>query len=108
MANPYFGDFGDVWKHLALLEVLAREQPRQYWETHAGSASYPLTRSPERRYGVYHFLEHADRTPALRDSRYRQMLAQLPRAQGVPAVYPGSALQAMLELDTAADAFLFC
>jgi len=108
MANLYFGNFGDVWKHLALLEILARVQPRNYWETHAGSASYPLTRSPERSYGVYHFLEQADGHPLLRNSRYRRRLGQLPRADGFPSVYPGSGLLAMLELGTAAEHYLLC
>ena len=43
MTNPYFGDFGDVWKHLVLAEVLSLERPLAYWETHAGSARYALT-----------------------------------------------------------------
>jgi 23S rRNA A2030 N6-methylase RlmJ len=37
MANPHFGKLGDVWKHAALAEVLERERPRRYAETHAGS-----------------------------------------------------------------------
>lgn len=59
MANRRFGRVGDVWRHLPLLEVLALESPAEYWETHSGAALYPLTHSPGRDYGVYHFVKHA-------------------------------------------------
>lgn len=32
MANRHFGNIGDVWKHLALVEVLGRESPSWYAE----------------------------------------------------------------------------
>jgi hypothetical protein len=38
MANRHFGKIGAVWKHLALAEILAGENPRAYWESHAGCA----------------------------------------------------------------------
>jgi 23S rRNA A2030 N6-methylase RlmJ len=107
MANSYFGDFGDVWKHLGLMELLARVRPRYYWETHAGSAEYTLTPSPERAYGVYHFLATAERNAVLSSSRYYMGLKQLPQANGFPTLYLGSGLQAMLELGTTAE-YLFC
>ena len=44
--NTHFAELGDVWKHLPLAEILRINLPRQYWETHAGSASYALTESP--------------------------------------------------------------
>jgi len=108
MANPYFGDFGDVLKHLMLTELLSIERPRAYWETHAGSARYALTRSDARNYGVYHFLEHAGRWPVLRASRYHTLLDRLPHVDGSPGVYPGSALLAMLELGTEVQTYLLC
>lgn len=71
MANLHFARIGDVWKHGPLVEVLTTMRPEVYAETHAGSASYPLTPSPERSYGVYHLLQAAaaaldvDRSPYL-------------------------------------------
>jgi hypothetical protein len=37
--NNHFAELGDVWKHLPLAEILRINPPRQYCETHAGSAS---------------------------------------------------------------------
>src|SRR6516162_8570381 len=42
MANQHFGNIGDVWKHVVLAEVLEREPPAWYAETHAGSAAYAV------------------------------------------------------------------
>ena len=68
MVNVHYARIGDVWKHLPLAEVLAIERPCRYWESHAGSSSYPLTRSPERDYGVFLFLERAVRSSVLEGS----------------------------------------
>jgi 23S rRNA (adenine2030-N6)-methyltransferase len=68
MANVHYARIGDVWKHLPLAEILGIERPGRYWESHAGSSSYPLTRSPERDYGVFLFLERAVRSSALKGS----------------------------------------
>jgi 23S rRNA (adenine2030-N6)-methyltransferase len=68
MANVHYARIGDVWKHLPLAKVLAIERPARYWESHAGSASYPLTHFPEREYGVFLFLERAARTSVLEGS----------------------------------------
>ena len=105
--NRYFGNIGDVWKHLVLAELLALEPPKRYWETHAGSASYPLTHSPDRDYGVYRFLECGDRTPELAGSRYAAELGRLSAAGEAPSSYPGSALLAMRMLGHGAE-YLLC
>src|SRR5664279_2984608 len=105
--NRYFGNIGDVWKHLVLAELLALEPPKRYWETHAGSASYPLTHSPDRDYGVYRFLERGDSSPELAGSRYAAELGRLSGAGEAPSSYPGSALLAMQMLGPAA-AYLLC
>jgi hypothetical protein len=99
--NPYFGDLGDIWKHLPLAEILQLNPPRHYWETHAGSASYPLTTSPARQHGVLHFLEHAPGEPELQDSSYLRAL------QEDPDLYPGSPLLAMRALGKKAS-YIFC
>jgi 23S rRNA (adenine2030-N6)-methyltransferase len=104
MANHHFGKFGDVWKHLVLAEVLALERPSCYAETHAGSGSYAMVDDPERRFGVLHFLDVADATASLRNSRYRALLSQFGDAR---RIYPGSALMAMAELGVGTR-YLFC
>jgi hypothetical protein len=105
--NRYFGNIGDVWKHLVLAELLALESPRRYWETHAGSASYPLTHSPDRDYGVYRFLEQVGSVPELASSHYAAELERMSGGAEAPAEYPGSALLAMQMLGDKAD-YLLC
>jgi hypothetical protein len=107
MANHHFAKFGDVWKHLPLLEVLNTEPAASYWETHAGSADYPLTRTLSREYGVYTFMQVAHRSPALAKSVYCKRLEALPLVDGGPVKYPGSALFAMMQLGSESS-FLFC
>lgn len=88
MANTHFAEIGDVWKHLPLAEVLAIERPGRYWETHAGSALYPLTPSPQRDFGAYQLLAHANQAAALQRSTYVRLLRQLGSAD------PGEAIPA--------------
>jgi hypothetical protein len=99
MANTHFAEIGDVWKHLPLAEVLAIERPGRYWETHAGSALYPLTPSPRRDYGAYRLLAHANQAAALQRSTYVQPLE--PTAAGLSPVQlwaelAGQGVRAML------------
>jgi len=95
VANPHFGEIGDVWKHLPLGDLLDRLRPARYWETHAGSGTYRLDRSWEREYGVFTLLREAPRAPAINTSRYVGLVRTLPAgADGVPR-YPGSARLAM-------------
>lgn len=102
MANRHFGRIGDLWKHLPLAEILLLERPRRYWETHSGSASYPLTPSMERNYGVYYFWDHSRASPKLAACRYRQALAHSTFRIDRPSRYPGSAQIAMEILGAAA------
>jgi 23S rRNA (adenine2030-N6)-methyltransferase len=106
MANVHYAKIGDVWKHLPLAGVLAIERPGRYWESHAGSSSYPLTRSPERDYGVFLFLERAGSSSALKGSAYRRLLYLRERGRTSPT-YPGSPLIAMELLGDTAE-FVFC
>jgi 23S rRNA (adenine2030-N6)-methyltransferase len=107
MANVHYAKIGDVWKHLPLAEVLGIGRPgRYYWESHAGSSTYPLTRSPERDYGVFLFLERAGSSSALKGSAYRRLL-YLRESSRTPPTYPGSPLIAMELLGDAAE-FVFC
>ncbi|MBV8397341.1 MAG: hypothetical protein JOZ17_01210, partial [Acetobacteraceae bacterium] len=92
MANKNFGNIGDVWKHLVLAEVLEREPPAWYAETHAGSGAYAVVRSGGREYGFLRFLEVAPRFPVLARSRYRAIAASY--VESDRGLYPGSALLA--------------
>ena len=107
MANIYFGDIGDVWKHLSFTQVVAIEQPRHVWESHAGSALYALSRSYQRDFGVYYFREHAPTSVALADSPYARILRELAPA-GQLRVYPGSPFLAMRILTRSPADFVFC
>src|ERR1043166_1821473 len=93
MANRHFGNLADVWKHGVLLEVLSRQPPGRYAETHAGSADYPLVTTPEKEFGILRFLGVAPGVPVLARSAYLASVA--PFARATPPLYPGSALQAM-------------
>jgi 23S rRNA A2030 N6-methylase RlmJ len=101
--NPFFGRIGDVWKHLLLMEVVDSLRPIYYFESHAGSAFYPLTRSPDRDFGVYAFLDAAADSPPLANSRYHSLLRALPRDDaGEPSSCPGSSGLVMMVLGTSA------
>jgi 23S rRNA (adenine2030-N6)-methyltransferase len=107
MANRHFGKLSEVWKHGALSEILAEERPGCYAETHAGSADYPLTHSPERDYGIFRFLSRSSGDERLRSSAYRHVLDSLPRGEAQPARCPGSPLVALLILGAGADYIFF-
>ena len=107
MANTHFGNIGDVWKHLALAEVVATERPQHFWESHAGSALYPLSHSTERDFGVYYFREHASTSAILRESSYARILRELETGGGLH-VYPGSPFLAMHLLKRGPADFVFC
>jgi 23S rRNA (adenine2030-N6)-methyltransferase len=89
MANRHFGKLGDVWKHLILAEILQNNPPSQYWETHAGSAYYDLSRDSTRQHGVIQFIKRAGNFPQLSKCAYLKAL------QALPGKYPGSAALAM-------------
>jgi len=105
MANRHFGNIADVWKHAALAEVLEREPPRWYAETHAGSGAYAVVHDGERDFGILRFLKVAPRFPVLARSRYRAIAASY--VESDRGLYPGSALQAMTVLEDASSYLLF-
>lgn len=105
MANKHFGRIGDVWKHLPLAEILSIEQPRQYWETHAGSAYYKLTHSMERDYGVFSFYSLSKKSEVLSLTKYQQLLDSL-ISDDDDSRYPGSPLIALYY--SSSENFLFC
>jgi 23S rRNA A2030 N6-methylase RlmJ len=105
MANRHFGKIADVWKHGALAEVLEREPPGWYAETHAGSGAYAIVHDGEREFGILRFLEVAPRSAVLARSRYRAVTASY--ADSDRGLYPGSALLAMTVLGDASS-YLLC
>lgn len=105
MANLHFGKIADVWKHAALAEVLEREPPGRYAETHAGSGAYALVHDREREFGILRFMEIAPRFAVLGRSRYRAVAASY--VDGDRGLYPGSALLAMTMLGDASS-YLLC
>ncbi len=105
MANHHFGKFADVWKHMVLDEVLAHVKPARYAETHAGSAAYPMIHDAERDYGVLQFLDRASFSDTLAASAFHNVVSRF--VTGEPALYPGSALQAMTLLGDDC-AYLLC
>jgi 23S rRNA (adenine2030-N6)-methyltransferase len=107
MANRHFGKISEVWKHGVLAEVLDQDRPRRFAETHAGSADYPLTPSPERDYGIYGFMDRRAGDQTLRGSAYARLLDTLPQADGDPRRCPGSPLIAMKTLGALADHLYF-
>jgi 23S rRNA A2030 N6-methylase RlmJ len=86
---------------MPLAEILRLRPPRHYWETHAGSASYPLTETAARQHGVFHFLAQAATDPELAGCSYFQELNSL------PGLYPGSPMLAMRALRQEAS-YIFC
>jgi 23S rRNA A2030 N6-methylase RlmJ len=105
MANRHFGNIADVWKHAALVEVLERERPGWYAETHAGSGAYPVANDGERKFGILRFLEVAPLFPVLARSRYHAIAASY--VDSDRGLYPGSALLAMTVLGDASS-YLLC
>jgi 23S rRNA A2030 N6-methylase RlmJ len=106
MANHHFAKLGDVWKHLALCEILHLQRPTLYWESHAGSAIYEMTDDPERVFGALGFWERAQDSAVLARSRYLSQLRQLNQGDRL-RTYPGSSLLAMTELGDTAD-YVLC
>lgn len=90
MANHHFGNVGDVLKHLLLGEVLAGEQPRCYFETHAGSIEYSLADYDPGPGGVWDFQDAAKSNAELRASAYAKTLATIVGTPAHPGRYPGS------------------
>ena len=92
------GNFADLVKHAALLDLLGRMQtlgqPLSVFDTHAGRGLYDLTgeeaeRSGEARAGIGQLMQAVDLPPSLQP--LRQAVAKL-NGGGQAALYPGSPL----------------
>lgn len=69
----HFGKQPDVLKHLVLCEVLQIEKPQIYVETNSACAIYKMTHTSEQEYGIYHFLDEANKDATLKNSVYYQL-----------------------------------
>lgn len=107
MPYRHYGEIGDVWKHLPLCEILALVQPRVYVETNAAFASYALTATPARRYGVMTTYRRADRSPVIDGSAYLQLLRDFNERAPVPHTYLGSPGLAMHLLNCVCRRYVF-
>lgn len=110
MANRHYGNWGDVFKHLALAEILEMLQPHEYWESHAGAACNAwgeAGENVEREHGIRYFAAHYEQSAALRGSAYGRRLANITEA-GKLAFVPGSPWLAMKALGAEARRYLLC
>jgi 23S rRNA A2030 N6-methylase RlmJ len=113
MANAHFGNLADVFKHVALCEMLAAMRPAEYWESHAGAAYYVETSDvpAERQHGIHAFRALCGAQDALRQSAYGRTLDQFVKAaavQNLPAQWPGSPTLARMLLGNDVRRLLFC
>lgn len=99
----HYGKQADMLKHLGLCAVLSKEKPRVYVETNSACALYDMQHSAEQEYGIYHFLEEAERHPPLEQSIYYQLESQSMKAEQ----YIGSPGLAMNVLKDTADQYIF-
>lgn len=88
-AYTHYGKQADVFKHLVLGEVLHNEQPNVYIDTNSACAVYQLEHTPEKDYGIYHFLREATVDNKLRNSLYFKLESEAIRKScyyGSPAL----------------------
>ncbi len=74
VANTYAANFGDVVKHAVLCEVVVRERPPRYLESHGGRLVYDLSGLEPGPGGVWDFLEVASDHDDLNGSTYAELL----------------------------------
>lgn len=99
----HFGKQADVFKHLVLCEILQIEKPQMYVETNSASAIYRMSHTVEQQYGIYHFLEKANKEKFLRNSIYYK-LESIEMEKGN---YLGSPALAMNILEKRASQYIF-
>lgn len=99
----HFGKQADVFKHLVLCEILQTEEPQVYVETNSASAIYRMSHTVEQQYGIYHFLEKANKEKFLRNSIYYK-LESIEMEKGN---YLGSPALAMNILEKRAFQYIF-
>lgn len=103
MPYTHFGKQADVWKHLALCEVMINEQPQIYIETNSACSDYSLKYTPEQQYGIYNFIDKATKYKDLHKSKYFNLESLAIKSNR----YLGSPGLAMSILGNTADKFMF-
>lgn len=107
------GNFGDVLKHVALVDVLQRlsvkDKPFFYLETHAGRGQYAVDEvaRPEAAHGVLKLLKVKPKSAAIRSYLELVRRSDSTYAQGGFRIYPGSPRIAQLLLRAQDRASLF-
>src|SRR6188768_1894257 len=107
MANTYAANFGDVVKHAVLCEVVVRERPPRYLESHGGRLVYDLADLEPGPGGVWDFLELTSDDDDLRSSTYAELIRRDAGSRHDPGRYPGSIAlaAALLPADSEVVAF---
>jgi hypothetical protein len=104
-----FGHLAEVFKLLALGEVLACLRPSEYWESHAGPAatSDSPDPAPERLHGIHFFASSIGQSLLFHPTTYHKVLARGMEADRLLLI-PGSPLLAREFLSERTRRFLFC
>lgn len=90
VANTYAANFGDVVKHGVLCNVVVRDRPPRYLESHGGRLVYDLANLEPGPGGVWDFLELTSDHDDLRNSTYAELIRRDAGTRHDPGRYPGS------------------
>ena len=107
MANTYAANFGDVVKHAVLCEVILRERPQRYLESHGGRLEYDLAALTPGPGGVWDFLDVASGHVTLNRSIYAELIRRQAGTRLHPGTYPGSIALAAQQLRPESDVVAF-
>lgn len=106
VANIYAANFGDVVKHAVLCEVVVREKPPRYLESHGGRLVYEVASLEPGPGGVWDFLELAV-DHDLSGSAYAGLIRRNAGTRHRPGTYPGSIALAAKLLPPESDVVAF-
>lgn len=107
VANTYAANFGDVVKHAVLCEVIVRERPLRYLESHGGTLRYRLADLAPGPGGVWDFLDVASDHDLLDRSAYAESLRDQAGTRTDPGTYPGSIALAAEQLPDESEIVAF-
>lgn len=77
IANPHFGNLGDVFKHLLLAEIAREVSPTQYLEAHSGAPVYPLAAMKRGPGDALQFIAFAEASALLTSSAYAPIMRDI-------------------------------
>ena len=107
MSNTYAANFGDVVKHAVLCEVVVRERPPRYLESHGGRLVYDLAGLEPGPGGVWDFLELVSDDDDLNGSTYAELIRRDAGTRHDPGRYLGSIALAAERLPAGSDIVAF-